>query len=304
MKVDVAVQSYKKPESLLYALMSLVKYSGEHINNIFINDDSDWDIKQLESIFLNDKVKKYFEPHKIFLRKNTQRVGYWYRYVKKYFPRKTPYYNFLPSLLYSLYRHKNIFAKREDIRYQYAFDNTKSEYLYIIHDDMIFTGDIIGLYLQCLKEKEFDIIGDLGQCWGGCSLKETCTPEKILKDKENSSIVKEKEFYKSPCRINEWSCLVKVSTEQEIIKKHKIFFGNSDGGDIAVYWFKLLIHNNYTFTDPLINNSEKQKYYTHGWFGRSGHSVWEDQNDGKGKSSYEPQKIIKKTIEDFGISLI
>ena len=76
MKVDVAVQSYTKPESLLYALMSLKKYSAQHINNIFINDDSTDSLEELEKIFLNEKVTSYFAPSKIFLRKNTIRVGY------------------------------------------------------------------------------------------------------------------------------------------------------------------------------------------------------------------------------------
>lgn len=31
MKVDVAIQSYKKPESLVYTLLSLKKHYGEHI---------------------------------------------------------------------------------------------------------------------------------------------------------------------------------------------------------------------------------------------------------------------------------
>ena len=38
-KVDVAIQSYKKPESLVYTLFSLKKYCGEHIDTIYINDD-------------------------------------------------------------------------------------------------------------------------------------------------------------------------------------------------------------------------------------------------------------------------
>ena len=42
-KIDVAVQSYKKPESLIYTLLSLKKYCGNHIDTIYINDDCSGD---------------------------------------------------------------------------------------------------------------------------------------------------------------------------------------------------------------------------------------------------------------------
>ena len=42
MKVDVAVQSYKKPESLVYTLLSLKKHCGKHIDTIYINFCDPW----------------------------------------------------------------------------------------------------------------------------------------------------------------------------------------------------------------------------------------------------------------------
>ena len=38
MKIDVAVPSYKKPESLLYTLMTLKKVAGDLIDAVYIND--------------------------------------------------------------------------------------------------------------------------------------------------------------------------------------------------------------------------------------------------------------------------
>lgn len=39
MKIDVAVPSYKKPESLIYTLMTLKKVAGDLIDAVYINDD-------------------------------------------------------------------------------------------------------------------------------------------------------------------------------------------------------------------------------------------------------------------------
>ena len=39
MKIDVAVQSYRKPESLIYTLFSLHRHSRDAIDTVWINDD-------------------------------------------------------------------------------------------------------------------------------------------------------------------------------------------------------------------------------------------------------------------------
>ena len=132
MKADVAVQSYKKPESLLYALMSLKKYSGKYMGDIFINDDSEVPYDELEKIFLNEKVTSYFAPSKIYLRKNTIRVGYWPRYVRGYWPKGVSLFRMAFVIGKSFIKNKHIFVNREDVRYQYAFDNTAADYLYVI----------------------------------------------------------------------------------------------------------------------------------------------------------------------------
>ena len=38
-KIDVSINSYKKPESLIYTLMTLKKTSGDLIDRVYINDD-------------------------------------------------------------------------------------------------------------------------------------------------------------------------------------------------------------------------------------------------------------------------
>ena len=38
-KIDVAINSYKKPESLIYTLMTLKKVAADLIDTVYINDD-------------------------------------------------------------------------------------------------------------------------------------------------------------------------------------------------------------------------------------------------------------------------
>ena len=308
MKVDVAVQSYKKPESLLYALMSLKKYSAQHINNIFINDDSTDSLEELEKIFLNEKVTSYFAPSKIFLRKNTIRVGYWPRYVKGYWPSGITPLRMAYVIGKSYLKNRHVLLTRQDVRYQFAFDNAETKYLYVIHDDIIFHEDTLGLYLKEAEENQLDVVGDMGQCWR-CCYNKVCTPEKISQGCYPSNKWPVGKYNKKQglnhlaCRINEWSALVKVETEREIVDKYRVFFGNyEDDGDIAAYWFKMIVTKGYKFKDPLPSEELRSKYYTHGWNGHSGHSVWVDQ--GGGKTVYNGETICNKMLENFGKKLI
>ena len=123
MKVDVAVQSYKKPESLLYALMSLKKYSGSYIENIFINDDSEIPYEELESLFLNQKVTEYFAPMKIHLRKNTTRVGYWPRFVKGYWPKGVTLFRMAYVIGKSFLKNKHVLV---DLSSYFYFSSNKT----------------------------------------------------------------------------------------------------------------------------------------------------------------------------------
>ena len=100
------------------------------------------------------------------------------------------------------------------------------------------------------------------------------------------------------CRINEWCALISVNSAKEIEKEHNILFGNCDnGGDTGAYWFSVAIENGYSFSDPLFNVDEREKYYIHGYKGKSGHSVW--VNQGNGKNEYPKNEIKKRLYLDF-----
>ena len=68
-KIDVAINSYKKPESLIYTLMTLKKVAADLIDTVYINDDcSDNGAYEL---YTHPAVAEYFKPWKLDVRVNT-----------------------------------------------------------------------------------------------------------------------------------------------------------------------------------------------------------------------------------------
>lgn len=301
-KVDAAIQSYKKPESLIYSLLSLKKYSGELIDTVWINDD----ISGEDTIkhYKDENFLKAMAPIKIRVRVN--KTHFKPGICIPTFPYEPKFYDFkqFRRYIWSLLRGK--IAPEEDVRYQWALNNTKAQKLFILHDDILFLDNIIKLYLEVFESnKNLAVVGDLGQC-NRCTHKDICNPEKIMQ-----GIYPTKYFpltkspkgnlprhYERACRINEWCCMLDV----EKTKKIKGRFGNYiDDSDIGAYWFERMIKRGYDFCDPLPSNQMREKYYIHCWQGHSGHSVWEDQ--GSGIKKYQKDMINQKLFEDFGYEI-
>jgi len=308
MKIDVAIQSYKKPELLLYTLLSLYKHSSEHIDTIYINDDSGEDSERIVKIYQSEQFLQLFRDWKIKVRKNIRRTGWWQALVKDQMPKYISPFYFIYRASICLLKTGHIFTNRHDIRYQWAFDFTNKKYVYVLHDDVIFNKDIVGLYIyEAEKMKNPGIIGDLGQCWrcphsNGNS---ACSPEKIMNGyRPSRNWPKTSNAYngsRRACRINEWSALIAVEAIKYIEQKEHVFFGNYDDfGDVGAYWFDMCIKNNFDFLDPLPTIEQRRSYYTHGWRGVSGHSIW--VNQGSGKNEYNRNEIINAIYNDFGIN--
>jgi len=304
-KIDLSVQSYKKPESLLYTLMCLHECSGRHIDTLYINDDCGGD--NPEEIYLHDRVKKYFSGWHIRVRVNKSPVRWYRAFVNNYRPACLSVKKFWNHKFLDLFRKEKLFHVREDIRYQWAIDSTDKPYLFVVHDDIEFYDDIIGLYLDKITDK-CAIIGELGQCWR-CDFgkgSSVCNPEKIMKgiypSKDWPLTITESSGHKRACRINEWCCMINIEAAKFITDRERCFFGNyDDDGDVGAYWFEQVIKHGYDFSDPLPALEQRNKYYSHPWQGHSGHSVWQEQ-DGK-KNVYNREFVIKKMIERFGVDL-
>lgn len=305
MKIDVAVQSYMKPESLLYTLMTLKEQSEDLIDTVFINDDRS--TGDVVGKYRRDSVARYFDPWKIRVRVNSHRTKWGPGFVKGYRPKCLKLGRFLKFGMLNLYSNGRFFYERENIRYQWALEQTDKKYLFIIHDDVEFRKDVVKRYLLFAEGlTKPAIVGDLGQCWI-CpyhSEPSFCNRAKIMQGiypSERWPVTGSRKKSRA-CRINEWSCLVSVQAARDILESERVFFGNYENfGDVGAYWFDRAIALGYSFGDPLSDCDKREEHYLHAWQGHSGHSVWIDQ--GAGKTTYMKEKIEKRMLEKYGVVL-
>lgn len=309
MKVDVAVQSYKKPESLVYTLLSLKKYCGGHIDVIYINDDCSGN--DILDHYLNPNLLKVMEPIKIKVRENKKPSGYTHTIVTKEVLFRKPLLKQIQLLGHFIIKRAKWYKTTNDIRYQWAINETDKEYLFLIHDDIKFFGDVLGKYLsEAKKNTNLAIIGDLGgskRCpFGPCG--EKCSPQRILNKEYPCALypnMGKKSLYhtilgryKRYCRINEWCCILNVNVARNL-ENEGTYFGNYEsGGDVGTYWFDRIITMGYDFTDPLPTKNQRSNYYLHWWQGHEGHEVWFDK--GNGRANYEKEMIISCIKKEFG----
>lgn len=311
-KVDVAIQSYKKPESMIYTLFSLQKYCGDIIDTVYINDDCSND--GTVDYYLDGELQRRLAPIKIKVRVNDKPSKYTYTLMTKDLYKRKTFVQKLQLQGHKLIKRLRWMPTEDDIRYQWAINQTDKKYLFIIHDDIKFFDNILKLYISVMdKDNNLAIVGDLGgskRCpFGPCGVTDKCSPKKIMAGEypcDRWPITGRHSFfhtmlgrYKRNCRINEWCCLINVNIAKELAQKYGICFGNYEGGgDVGTYWFDKIIKLGYKFSDPVPDFEERKKWYLHWWQGHEGHNVWVDQ--GNGKAKYERDFIRKCIKEEFG----
>jgi len=139
-KIDVAINVYGKPYQTALTIQSLLKYSGNHIGKIYL--------------IIEKKQPKGFDKNILLhLLQEIEIITYIPNIFFGYKAKST-------KLNKILFLFKQL---RYSIRYQFAWENTKADYLFISHNDMVYNKDIISAYLN---EIEGHIaIGSVGQCW-------------------------------------------------------------------------------------------------------------------------------------------
>ncbi|BAH75914.1 hypothetical protein [Solidesulfovibrio magneticus] len=208
--VDVAVNALGKPFQTTLSILSLLKHSHKYIDKIYLIAENANTPRQLNGFeFIKNKLKSRLI---FYVPKNF----YWIRLMD------------VDSIIEE--------DARLSVRYQYAWERTDKDYLYICHNDTYHKQDIVGLYLD--KCKEHIGAGNVGAC-AGCPAyhAKKCSGEKYLSYRptyqelfdlyEKHDFEKFKnctpfhlanfcEAYRSnpwplpPCRINEWSCLINM----------------------------------------------------------------------------------------------
>jgi hypothetical protein len=147
---------------------------------------------------------------------------------------------------------------RRSVRYQVAWERSKQPYLFITHNDVLHTGDVIGTLLERIEGHI--AIGPVGQCWN-CSARSAglCSPEKFdtyrpsyeewlrvstqhkgaRADQYERTMDHRKPWPLPECRLNEWSALINLDVAKEVTMPFgpAVPFGASFGLDIGTQWF-------------------------------------------------------------------
>jgi hypothetical protein len=235
-KVDVVISVYGKPWQTLCTLKSLTIHSGKHIDKIFL---------------IREKEQPYNES---------------IEWIYKYFDNIIPY---TPKKFLGHKNNKNFNigdeTDRFTVRHQYGFEKSDKKFIFITHNDVLYTENIIGNMLNNIANSVG--IGQIGQCWNCPAFSDgLCSGEKFY---EWNPTIGELHSFKLPhirttidnidyenvkpmpeCRLNEWACLInrEMSNSETYPNNDTPFFGIF-GLDSGTPWFRSLYFKNYKFID-------------------------------------------------------
>lgn len=259
--IDVLINRLGKPYQTALTILSLIKYSGKHINKIYLTTEK-VEVVSDDEVILGEKV--------LFGVMNALKDKLVHFIPKGWFRSDIP---IDPKLLSNDdYRHS--------IRYQYGWEKSNADFVFISHNDCLYLGDIIGY----LKDNIGDNIGcgKIGQCWNCPARWEgVCNPESYENYKPTYDELRQlywsaippkncqKRPYHSPdfnqtirenphplpeCRLNEWACLVNLKQAKKATypEGSAVPFGAKYGEitvfDTAVEWFRNVYNQGYRFS--------------------------------------------------------
>lgn len=247
MKIDVAVQSYKKPESLIYTLLTLKKYSGDLIDKVYIDDDKSND--NSKDLLLSKQFSDAMAPIQIYYRENEKRGGYEADILTTEMFSKRTFKEKIYLLLGIICKRTIFVSTNDDIRYQWAINQTDKKWLLVIHDDVRFDSDIVSFFFQKYCDSNVAIAGEIGPC-ENCSFNQEskCNRERLIKGfrPRGYPVCGSRGILHNilgrkirPCRVHEWVCLLNTDVAREVYLRYGICFGAASfGADVGGYIFK------------------------------------------------------------------
>jgi hypothetical protein len=253
LKVDVAINYYGKSFQTIATIHSLLNYSYKSIDKIYLV------VEKKQPLFSSLNLVKRVYPDLIVYIPST------YEFMKS----KVDYF---------------IESDRYNVRYQFPIERSDKKYIFLSHNDVLYTGDVVGDMLKIIEDNAG--VGQIGQCWNcPANFAKKCNPDsyhlyrpssKDLLELINqfpsprtnlSSVDYENIFPLPECRLNEWACLL---DRELIIKESKPIgngplFGEYDKLDLGSKWFKYMNLLGYKFR----NYNQK---FIHGFWARdAGH---------------------------------
>lgn len=239
-KVDCIINVFGKPLQTELALLSLMRHSGGHIDKIY---------------FINENAK--ISAHGT-IRSRLRNIEYY----------ETRHKHWVNPIDVERLRDDDY---RLSLRYQYGWEKSDKNFVFVTHNDCVYHDDIIGAFLENIGSAI--AIGQIGQCWncpawwsGGCDssryleyrpsfdeLKElyskTVPPEgRVMRPYHLPAFYET--FVNEPwplpeCRVNEWCAMVNLSIAGNVTmpKGKALPFGAIlNGGtpilDVGVGWFR------------------------------------------------------------------
>ena len=268
---DVCVIYYGKPYQTIISILTLMKYSRQHVNKVYITVEKQQPFEAYGDIY---KVIQALEPL----------VPLDLHYPKFF-------YN-LDTLDFERVKHQE--AYRWSIPYQYALENSAMRYLFILHNDMVFHRDMIGEMFPVFQENPAMAgVGSIGQCWScpantaglcGGSVYQQYVPSQaeaiaLHERYDTPRKVKDIEILKTgrvhplpECRLNEYACMIDL----EIYRKttlpfsDNVCFGGNWGftADLGTGWFHQMVNQGYQFRHFVLED-----YAIHSFFNPVGQGI-------------------------------
>lgn len=303
-RLDVSIQSFRKPESLIFTLLTLHHHCRDVIGTVWIGDDMSG--AGIAELYHDPALQSLLAPWHIVVHPNHRRVG-WSRTnvtpaMAKQFLRPGLSLEHWLRMAWGLLR--GGFVRQEDIRYQNGLSQSQADYMLVLHDDVEIFGDVAGYLLSIMSARpELAITGQLGQCWR-CGFRDRCSPSRLLDGYRPGPDWPLTPRTSNPiglhrdraCRINEWCCMLNMQAVQALANEN-VFFGNcEDGGDTGAFWFAKAVASGWHFDDPFLR-SASERWFQHGWQGHPGHSIWVDH--GTGKAEYDATTIRTRLQREF-----
>ncbi len=269
-KVDVVINVYGKPYNTAVTLYTLLKHSGQWIDKIYF-------------------IQERKQPH------NSN-----FDFIKTAFGKRIVSYTPGLWLWVRPFRTKLVFkfpGFRKSVRYQYGWEQTDKDFLFITHNDVLYSDDVIGAMLQRIGNNIG--IGPVGQCWN-CSahFAGLCTPDtytqyrpsypELLELMKQHPGSREKDYGNLPyknqpwplpeCRLNEWTAMINMEVARGITMPlgKAVPFGAFYELDIGTRWFGDVLNMGHT-----VANFGIEPYASHAWSGtvRSGHAALLDGDE-------------------------
>ena len=150
--VNVAINVFGKPVQTALTLLSLDRHCGRHLGKIYFTEENP------RSPLERWRNRSQIRCLDLCLLGNHQ-------FVFEHFGRKLEI--FRPK--HFLFTHNlsplrvGFVDYRHSIRYQYAFENSDSDFLFLTHNDCHYLGDLVGAMLDRLGDHTG--AGAIGQCW-------------------------------------------------------------------------------------------------------------------------------------------